>query len=333
MPGVIAPQTKEEAASFLDMLEKLIASVKGLVNTAVDARRIADTFVAGRPHNASTQRAADRAEKSAQAAKEVAWQRVRFAERNIVNKTTAIAATAVFLEFVTADLGWDEQTYIDYLQGMVKDVFDLRDAMETSVPEEEHTYTHYYISAGGPRLKRGRYGGSSYDFDEMDLEWLAAAPYGEGYLRRSRLQQKYGCGHTAVNAALRKYKLDVCAEDLGMDVDDEEFCYHRVHYDEDGNVLREESEDRIAEMVAAVRMGNRGLGAFNMTRELRLRFPGIYFSKYRICKVLQHRDLSARVRWAPILVRGNLWSPYPGFCFHMDGVRILVFSSYPFLLK
>ena len=314
--GVVPPKSKEDAGLYLDMLEDLIASVRALVNRALELSTAASTYSA--PQDAAAQRALLKANRTALDAQKVAWERVHFAERNIVNKVTGMAATDIFLQFVSEDLNWDSQDYIVHLQGLVRRVVEQREIMEHNFPEKPSPIV-YALSTGGQRLKRSRGGSPGYDFDPVQLAWLAAAPFGEFKSRRLHLQQEYGCGHSALDTAVREYRLNQARADDLFDGDDHEYRHNVVHYDSEGNLLLEEDEASIAEKVAKVRHSNLHLGRYNMLLELRRAYPTTYFSMYRIAKILSTKDFSRRIWWSPVIVRTNIWSPYPFFSLHLDG--------------
>jgi hypothetical protein len=316
MRGVVPPKSKEDAGLYLDMLEDLIASVKTLVNRALELSTAASTY--GEPQDAAAQRALTRANRTALDAQKLAWERVHFAERNIVNKVTGMAAADIFLQFVSEDLNWDSQDYIVYLQGLVRRVLDERQIMEDNFPEKPSPIL-YALSSGGQRLKRSRVGAPGYDFDPVHLAWLADSPYGEFGSRRFYLQQEYGCGHSALDAAVRDYRINQARSEELFHGEDHEYRHNVVHYDSEGNVLAEEDEASIAEKVAKVRQSNHHLGRYNMVMELRRAYPNTYFSMYRIAKILATKDFSRRIWWNPVIIRTNIWSPYPFFSLHLDG--------------
>ena len=153
MPGVVGPETKEEAAAFLDMVEELLSSVRDLVSKALEQRQAADTYVGG-PLTTPPRAAAT--EKKALDAQKLAWRRVRFAERHIAEKAVAMGSTAVFVAYVSEDLGWSDEEYVVYLQRLVRGVFELRETMQENFPEDTSTATAYSLSAHGLRLKTGQ---------------------------------------------------------------------------------------------------------------------------------------------------------------------------------
>ena len=321
VPGVIPPDSYGEAKTYFDMLVELVESTKALVDDAVLQREQADTFVAGGPLTART---AAHQEKKALSAKNAAWRRVRFAERKIAEKAPFMATVGVFKSFAKDVLGYSEKAYGRFLQRLVHQVHQQRDRMQEHFPEDV-TVTRFYslsdggVSAGGTR-KRGR--GSPYDFEPLDIAWLAAAPHGFGYRRRLQLQHLYGCGHTALDEAVRLYNEARAREELFDETDDydyDTFMYCRVHLDEEGRILKEVDEDTAAEMIAGVRKSNLNLGAFTMMKELRRAYPDIYFSYYIIAKILAQRDFSKRIYWAPEVVRCTIWSPHSLWSLHLDG--------------
>lgn len=335
MRGVVAPKSKEEASKFLDMLEDLLNDAKLLVARAVTATKAAASYTSPPPHDAATTRGLVKANRTSKEAQALAWQRVRFAERHVVDRLPGLATTPIFIQFAAEDLLMDTDAYTLMLQSLARRVYALRTTMEANCPEE-HSPITYALSTGGPRKRHlDGPGTPGFDFDPVHLAWLADAPYGEGKVRRMHLQNVYGCGHSALEEACRSLRLERARVDDLYHGLDEEYRHRAIHYDDDGNELIVEDDDSIAEKILKVRGGNLNLGLYNMTKMLKSTWPNVYFSYYTISKILRERDFSRRVHWAPLLVREpGIWSPFPGFSYHLDGVsghcltHIIVHSSY-----
>ena len=276
------------------MLEDLLATTNDLVEKALFLKSSASTYGAtgggppGTPPSSQQRASEKRAAKRASDASELAWRRVRLAERHVVDKAVAISTAKVFLAYAEVQ-GWDEQYYVDKLQGLVQFVYDMTDIMQENFPEASAGAV-YSLSTGGARQKRGR-GAPAYEIDPVDIAWLSQAPRGEGYRRRILIQEKYGCGISVLDLALRAYREEearaqfyIDHEDYGDGHGDGEFVYRRAHRDWEGNLLRELTEDEVAELVAKVRESNLNLGSFSMVRLLRDTYKDVYFSHYRVAK-------------------------------------------------
>ena len=329
LPGVVAPETTDEAGAFLDMLEDLVATTNDLVEKALSLQASARTYSAaggGPPATppSSQQRAAEkRALKRVSDARDLAWRRVHLAERHIIDKAVAISTASVFLAFAE-EQGWSEEFYVEKLQGLMQFVYDMKDIMQEHFPEGSETAV-YSLSMGGAREnKRGR-GAPAFEIDPVDIAWISEAPHGEGYKRRIRIQEVYGCGVSVLDVAVRLYREEearaqffIDHEDTGQGVDAGEFVFRRVHRDWEGNVLKELSEDEVAERVAFCRQSNLNLGSFSMVRLLRDTYKDEYFSHYRVAKILRTRDLSRRVRYDRVIPRTTLFTPFCLFSAHLD---------------
>ena len=166
-----------------------------------------------------------------------------------------------------------------------------------------------------------------FNIDPADLdEWLKA-PRGLKLVVRTRLQGKYQCGKTVLDERLAEYKETVARYDdaegasaFDQDHPSGDIKFYQAARGPNGATLERISETEVAQRVALVRVGWQFAGLDVMLDTLRAEWPGSYFSRAVVIRVMRQRDVSRRVFWAKIpQPRGVIWSPHSMHCYCVDG--------------